>query len=137
MLAGIITLMSLQAQAAGPLDVFRWKSRLLVVSAARSDDPKLKAQVGLIERANAQVRERDLILITIVGDTVTAPAGLKDAAGILAAAGLSRGGFQVVLIGKDGHRVFRREDPVQPGELATLIDAMPMRQDEMSKAKPG
>ena len=45
--------------------------------------------------------------------------------------GVAERGFAVVLVGKDGgvKKVWR--DPVDPKGIFTIIDAMPMRQQEM------
>lgn len=44
---------------------------------------------------------------------------------------ISAGEFTVVLVGKDGGEKFRSHAPVTIEKLETLIDAMPMRQQEV------
>ena len=41
------------------------------------------------------------------------------------------GEFRVMLIGKDGHTAIERSNPIGNRELFGLIDAMPMRRQEM------
>jgi hypothetical protein len=54
-----------------------------------------------------------------------------DAAAIRRRFDVPAGATTVVLVGKDGGEKFRADGPVPPQRLFTLIDAMPMRQDEM------
>jgi uncharacterized protein DUF4174 len=41
--------------------------------------------------------------------------------------------FQVSLIGKDGHTIGNWSKPISSEELFSIIDAMPMRRDEIRK----
>ena len=41
----------------------------------------------------------------------------------------------MVLVGKDGRVKRRRDEPMPPEELWAIIDAMPMRQDEMRRGR--
>ena len=43
------------------------------------------------------------------------------------------GHFSVILVGKDGGTKFRQNDRVKLKDIFKLIDAMPMRQEEMRK----
>ncbi len=45
------------------------------------------------------------------------------------------GVFTFILIGKDGGEKYRSRDPVTLKTLYAIIDAMPMRQDEMRRPK--
>ncbi len=44
---------------------------------------------------------------------------------------LARGAFAVILVGKDGGIKLNRQDQTQLKDIFALIDAMPMRQEEM------
>jgi hypothetical protein len=43
--------------------------------------------------------------------------------------------FQVFLIGKDGHTAISSNKPISADRLFAQVDAMPMRQDEMRRAR--
>ena len=45
--------------------------------------------------------------------------------------GVEPGTFAALLVGKDGAVKHRSAEPVEPGELYALVDAMPMRRREM------
>jgi hypothetical protein len=79
------------------------------------DTPSMQAapylqQVSAFDAAVAGLKERDLEVIT----QTSAPA------------------FRVRLVGKDGGVKLDRNTPMTTDELFTIIDAMPMRQDEVS-----
>ena len=81
-----------------------------------------------------------LVLVTEAkaGDRFVLPRGTVAATGSEAASLRSRfhvapGTFAVVLVGKDGGEKFRATHPVSAAELTTLVDAMPMRQQEMRR----
>lgn len=50
--------------------------------------------------------------------------------------GIERGAFAAVLVGKDGGEKFRSEEPVPAEKLFGLIDAMPMRRQEIQARDP-
>ena len=50
--------------------------------------------------------------------------------------GVEPGDFLVILLGKDGGEKIRSNKPVTLEMLTEIIDAMPMRQDEMKRQKP-
>ncbi|TXN55830.1 DUF4174 domain-containing protein [Methylobacterium sp. WL18] len=102
------------ATMAGPLDAYRWRSRVLVLSAPDPDDPDLRAQ-----RA-----ERDLVVLEAVGDGAAARA-------LRAHLSLPAGEFRAVLVGKDGGAKLTEAAPIPPEKLFATIDAMPMRQGEI------
>jgi hypothetical protein len=43
--------------------------------------------------------------------------------------------FQVFLVGKDGHTAVASDKPLSAEDLFARVDAMPMRQDEMRRAR--
>jgi hypothetical protein len=43
--------------------------------------------------------------------------------------------FQAFLVGKDGHTAISSEKPLSAEQLFARVDAMPMRQDEMRRAR--
>jgi len=94
-------------------------------------------QKGELESRTEGVLDRDLIILEIfenersrLGDlflTDDAVEKLKDLFGV------KQDRFQVILVGKDGTVKLRSDKPVNAPELFGLIDAMPMRQDEMRR----
>jgi hypothetical protein len=110
-----------------PATVFamRWERRVLLLSAPRGDDAGLAAQRRALAGWDAAARERDLAVVTIVGDQVS---GADDrAAALRKRYRLPAGRFIAILIGKDGGEKLRSAEPIAPEVLAETIDAMPMR----------
>ncbi|MHB2210367.1 DUF4174 domain-containing protein [Methylobacterium sp. CM6257] len=110
--------------SAGPLDAYRDRARVLVLSAPDVADAHLKAQRAALRAVRPGLAERDLVVLEAVG---TGP----DARALRAQLGLPAGSFRAVLVGKDGGAKLDAEEPVAPQKLFATIDAMPMRRAEM------
>lgn len=115
---------------AADLDAFRWKSRLLVVAAPSADHPGAIEQRRLFAAARAEARDRDLVLVEASGDG-------PRAAEIRRRFGIPAGAFRAVLVGKDGGAKLASPNPIPAERLFAEIDGMPMRQDEMRRARGG
>lgn len=108
-----------------PLSSYRWKNRVLVLSASSSDDVSLVKQRAVLASDRSGCSERELVAVEILGEQRAK--ARKD---------LRLGeGFSAVLIGKDGGVKLRSDKPVTLDELYALIDAMPMRQREARESK--
>ena len=112
------------AAAAGPLDAYRWRARVLVLSAPDAADAGLSAQRAALGAMRGGLAERDLVVLEAVGDTEAARALRTQLA-------LPAGEFRAVLIGKDGGVKLTAAAPIPPKTLFATIDAMPMRWGEM------
>ena len=93
--------------------------RILVFG--KQDQPGLvEEQLKMLSKATAGLKERDLRVIVVVsGDALERMFKVKP------------GYFTVLLIGKDGGEKHRANQPVPAAEFFAMIDAMPMRQQEM------
>ncbi len=125
-LAASAVLGTMPARAADPLADYLWKQRVLLVSAAAADDPRLAAQRKIFATIRDGAKERDLTLVEAVGGGTRAVA-LRNKFGIVVDA------FRVLLVGKDGGEKLRSDTPLGPDQLFPLIDAMPMRRNEMRR----
>lgn len=113
------------AQAAGdPLQPYRWKNRVVVALAPTIDNPALQDQRRIFRDFGAEARDRDLVLVEATDDTPRGAALRRRFGG--------GPGFRAVLIGKDGGEKLASGTPLRRDDLFPVIDAMPMRQDEMS-----
>ncbi len=109
-----------------PLAARLGRDRILLASAPAVDDPGILAQRRMFIAMRAGATERDLVLVEAIGD--------GDAARTIRQQfGIEGGSFRTVLIGKDGGAKLRSDRPLGSGEVFPLIDAMPMRQNEMSR----
>ena len=129
-LALLALLAAATTASAGPLDPWRWERRVLVVAAPDAGDADLRVQRTLLAEDPQGLAERDVLVVEVTGDG--ADRGL-DAGALRSDLGLPNDTFAVRLVGKDGGVKLRADAPVPLAELYDLIDAMPMRQDEMRR----
>ncbi len=118
------------------LSRYRWKNRVLVVSAGSENDVDLRRQINDMTSTRADFDDRDMALIVLVDDgrSSAGERPLTDAEvdATRAALGIRPGGFAVRLIGTDGSVKLARETPTPMSEIYALIDTMPMRRQEQS-----
>lgn len=114
------------AAAGDPLDAYRWRSRVLVLSAPGPDDPRLAAQRAILASGRPGIAERDLVVVEALGDG-------PEAAALRMRLGLPARSFRAVLVGKDGGAKLTSEAPIPSQDLFATIDAMPMRRSEMRR----
>jgi hypothetical protein len=118
---------ALAASAPSSLAAMTWEKRVLLVSAERADDPLLLRQRRLLEGWANGARDRDLVLVEVIGDRVR---GVDEpAAALRRHYSLPANGFAMVLIGKDGGVKRRAAKPIDVATLQAVIDAMPMRRN--------
>lgn len=141
--ASIVGTHSFAASSDAPLAQEIGKTRPLIVIAASAADPELvKLKTSLSEPDNQRAfAERDMILFTVIDGH-----GQRDGRDMSVAASkalieelrLRPGPLpRVILVGKDGGKKLERHGSIALNELFGIIDAMPMRQDEMGRDAAG
>ncbi len=121
------------------LSEYRWKNRLVLLFSSQHDSSLGQRQHDLLRADQTGLDERDLLIFRVLPDRVVddVDSVRKDSADIERAAALreryqvDEREFLIILIGKDGSEKLRRDVIVPLGELYALIDAMPMRREEM------
>ena len=98
-----------------------WQNRPLIVFADTPEDPRLIRQLELLDLGQADLDERDVVVIVDTDGNSDNP--MREA--------LRPRGFTWVLIGKDGTVKLRKPHPWTTRELGRVIDKMPLRQQEM------
>jgi Domain of unknown function (DUF4174) len=114
------------ATANDPLAEHRWRSRVVVIFGARPGDPLVAQQRRIIATMGAGARERNVVLIELLGSTRVTSA-------MRARLCVPEAGFHAVLVGKDGEPKLSSFEPISASELTRTIDAMPMRKQEMRR----
>lgn len=117
------------------LQEFRWKYRVVVITAPAATDQTYREQLNALYEQDAGLIERDLRIISLfdtgcsrLDDT---PISAESAGRLREQLGAGSHSFSVRLIGKDGG-VKIHEQSVLPAEwLFAVIDGMPMRRREM------
>ena len=115
-----------------------WKKRPLVVFAADGTSDELARQRTIVAGSRDAFTERDMVIVYVIGDTVSADlgAGPGQSAGALRARyGVPPSAFRVLLVGKDGGVKVSSGSALSAGKLFGEIDAMPMRVDEMRRRR--
>ncbi len=118
------------------LEQYRWKYRVVVVSAPAATDEELAKVQADVAATAADFEDRDLVLVTLLEEGVSTAGSTRitpaHAASLRTALGIRPGHFALRLIGKDGSTKFSRGSEVALSEIYDIIDAMPMRRREMS-----
>lgn len=124
------------APAPCALEQYRWKNRVLVVSARARGDNKLIALQDEVASMPEEFADRDMVLVTLLdsGTSTACERQLTSAevAATRAVLGVQGGAFALRLVGKDGSIKLATESPTSITEIFALIDTMPMRQRERS-----
>ncbi len=113
-----------------PIDVvdlkeYRWTHRPVLIFAASETEPAYVEQRAALGAAVDGLIERDIVVLTETEPADTGPIRrLFDVEG-----------FEVLLIGKDRGLKLRQPEPVDTDALFAVIDAMPMRRQEMSRKR--
>lgn len=136
----VLVLTGVTAAAAGSLDDYRWKHRLLLVFGETHDGTGIVEFRETLDAARCELEARDLLVGWFFADE---PARIgndslddRRAQAIRRMAQPAAGGVTVVLVGKDGG-VKSRYDRAPPlADVFALIDGMPMRRAEMRSGAP-
>jgi Domain of unknown function (DUF4174) len=116
------------------MSVYRWKKRPLVVFASDEAAPALASQRAAVAGDRGGFTERDMVVVWVIGDQVTADFGAGpglDAKALRARYGIATTAFRSLLIGKDGGVKLSSAEPLTAKRLFVEIDSMPMRRQEM------
>ena len=117
------------------LDAHRGEHRLFLIFASSPEDEGFVRQDRLLEGSVEGFAERELLRGDIFEDGTGNFGGAPVSSGEASAArerfGVEPGIFAALLVGKDGTVKHRSAEPVEPGEVFALVDAMPMRRREM------
>lgn len=117
-----VALLPTAAAHADPLDDAKGHARPIVVLSDSRDDPRVAKQISALDGTRPELTNRNIQV-------------LREADGqgpLHKKLGVAEKGFSVVLVGKDGTVKKVWKDPVDPKQIFTIIDAMPMRRDEMN-----
>ena len=119
------------------LNAYQWKNRLLLLFASSEENPAYLTLKKEIDRQAMEVKNRDLLVFYVLekgksrldSERLTPDQALF----LRKRLSVSSGRFTIILIGKDGGEKIRQESPIDLKEIFAIIDAMPMRQQEMKK----
>jgi hypothetical protein len=114
---------------------FQWKNRLLFLFAPQRSDRFFSDLLNEIMVNKNEVEDRDLIVFEILefGPSFMNSVSLdaQTAAALREKFDSPSGRFTVILVGKDGGVKLKRHTGARLNDIFALIDAMPMRQEEI------
>lgn len=131
----LLGLLLLTAQTSKPMPLeqtlreYRWKKRVLLLTAPTAEQADFKTQKALLATEQAGMAARDFIVVEVFYNQLTA----ADQQFLTKKIGVSPPQFAALLIGKDGGEKERSLRPISPAALFGTVDKMPMRQAEMRK----
>jgi hypothetical protein len=119
------------------LGAYQWKNRLLFLFVPSENDPSYLSLKKEIDHQAKEVLDRDLLVAHVLekgeGRLGKMPLSSGQALSLRKYLSVPPGQFMVILIGKDGGEKFRQDRNVELKEILNIIDAMPMRRQEMKK----
>jgi hypothetical protein len=119
------------------LSVYQWKIRLLFLFAPSEEYPLYLSLKKEIEHQANEVLDRDLRVVHVLekgkSHFDSEDLGAGQVLSLKKRLSVSPGEFTIILVGKDGGEKFRQNRIVKLKEIFQIIDAMPMRQQEMKK----
>jgi hypothetical protein len=119
------------------LNAYQWKNRIILIFAPSSDSDGYKRQMREFGGQEDGILDRDLIILELFenGESRLGDTSLSERVEpqMKRQFNVGEGEFSIFLIGKDGTVKLRSNDPVATSEIFSLIDAMPMRQEEMHR----
>jgi len=138
-IAAVFSIGSSQSVMAFPMDLsqFKWKNRLLLLFSPGRDHPFFDNLHQTIMNRKGEVEDRDLVIFEIFE---SGPSNVnmnnldsQTVRSLRKKFNIREGEFAVILIGKDGGIKLNRRKQTEIEDIFGLIDAMPMRREEMRK----
>ncbi|MCR9072576.1 MAG: DUF4174 domain-containing protein [Alphaproteobacteria bacterium] len=123
---------------ADPLDKYRWERRLVLLFAPLKLHPHLVVQRGWLKDVSQGLSDRDMTVVEVVNNSVSVdgrPTLEINGEALRREFGPSIVEFGILLIGKDGGVKLRSDEPQTADRLFEIVDAMPMRRQEMRQRK--
>jgi hypothetical protein len=121
------------------LNAYQWSNRVVILFAESEKSPHFAEQRQILRDEKDGVLDRDLVVVEVLetgnsrsGGTKLSDAGAENLRTRFQA---EAGAFLFILLGKDGGVKLRSAKPVSAEKLFSIIDAMPMRQQEMRRKK--
>ena len=137
---GCASFVNLNAQN---LEKHTWKNRILVVKTSDSSSEIYQQQINEFENAADELNIRKFVLYKITGDAyelIDFTNRELNTSGKINGNSIGetlndKENFEVILIGLDGGIKLRQTDVLTKEALFSIVDAMPMRRNELSTKK--
>jgi len=136
------TLILLSSAASGKngveLSDYLWKNRPLLLFAPSPNSPVYRSVPDSLSAHLDQIEDRHMVIIEVFENGMIRIDGKSDcrhtAESFRQRFSAEEGELTAILVGKDGGLKLRQNGRLDLGEILSLIDTMPMRQQEMRKS---
>lgn len=125
-----------QAQVLFP---YQFKKRPLIVFAPADQHPGLTRQRAAINGARTAISDRDVVVLYVVGSSLSVEFGSKPGVSAHALRSLyrtSEGSFRVMLLDKEGKTRLDSAVPMSAADILSEIDRVPTRRDSVKQRTP-
>lgn len=122
--------------SARPFEAFDWSHRPLIVVAPSEAHDFVAVQRAELAGQSFALSDRDMVVVEVLGERVLVdgrPSDVTTADAVREFYAIAPEEFRVFLIGRDTGVKMRSARPFMAGRLFDVIDAMPMRQQEMGR----
>tara|TARA_R100001369_G_scaffold35643_1_gene60923 strand:+ start:351 stop:806 length:456 start_codon:yes stop_codon:yes gene_type:complete len=133
---GITMVMTLNGQN---LDKYQWKNRIVLIISSDSESDTFTAQIEAFDINSRELEERKLLIYRVLTDkykieNTKDTSWIKDSK-LYATYNPTDKNFSIVLIGLDGNVKTEQSNLLTATALFSIIDAMPMRRNEIRDNK--
>ena len=120
------------------LDAHTWENRVILLLSDTKENTSLHEQLEILLKEKEGLQDRKLLIYRVFPNSYSK--GLKngawkDSKTLYRDFKKSTAAFEIVLIGLDGGEKLRQDFVITAKDLFALIDAMPMRVNELRKRK--
>lgn len=117
---------------------YLWKKRPLLLFAPSPNSPVYRPVPDSLSAHLEQIHDRHMVIIEVFQNGLVRIDGKSDsrhtAESFRQQFSAKKGELTAILVGKDGGLKLRQKGSLDLGEIFSLIDTMPMRQQEMRKS---
>jgi len=116
------------------LKPYHWENRILLIFSPSEDNSLYQKQFNILGSNKAAINERDLVVFRIFTENGVGPGNTKlsqQEVSTLRNHFKVNEKYQMLLMGKDGTVKKNYAEVVDMNEINSVIDAMPMRKQEM------
>ena len=129
-----VAALTLTKPAEADMALYEGKNRPLIIFTPYKRYPAFMRQLRLLGGRGARIRERDMVVVLVVGDRVSSQYGPKPAttaSELRKTYGVAEDAFSMFLVDKDTTVKHSFDGPITAEILFVEIDAFPSRQEEL------
>ncbi|MBW2961935.1 DUF4174 domain-containing protein [Mesonia aestuariivivens] len=117
------------------ISTYKWKNRLVLVLSSSTETADYQKQVQKLKENTEGLAERKIKVFQITPEKFTTDfsKNWKREPSLYDKFSTPNADFEIILIGLDGGKKLRQQQPISTEKLFSTIDVMPMRKAEMRR----